>query len=251
MALVGAASSIKLFISPSTQDGNTGPGGYIEAVHMNAIADLLIPELKRHGFIVMRNNRTDTYNGHIAKSKAWGPDYHIAMHSNASGSASSHTARGCCVYCRVPLVATDAGTLMAKALYARFTPITPTADRGVLDGSKTLSEVAYTRNGVLVEIDFHDTTAGAAWIAAHHEDIAHAYLMGILDRTGVAYIPPPAPPDPEPDPEPEPDPDPELPTTVYRVQIGAYYNRDNAQALADRAIAAGFSATIRQEDVMP
>ena len=243
--------AIKLFISPSTQDANLGPGGYVEAVHMNAIADILIPELVRHGFAVLRNNRHDDFNGHIAKSKAWGPDYHIAMHSNATGVFSQNTIRGCEVYCRVPGTANDPGTLMAHALYNRFQTLTPTPDRGVKDGLHTLSEVAYTHNGVLSEIDYHNNPAGAVWIAAHHAEIADAYLRGILDRTGVAYIPPPAPPVPVPDPEPEPTPDPVLPTTIYRVQIGAYYNRDNAQALADRATTAGFAPTIRQEDVLP
>lgn len=245
--------AIKLFISPSTQDGNTGPGGYVEAVQMNLIADLLIPELVRHGFSVMRNNRHDTFNGHIAKSKAWKPDYHIALHSNASGSASTHTARGCSVYCKSPATLPNSpGVLMAKALYARFVPITPTADRGVLDGIKTLSEVAYTTNGVLVEIDFHDNIGGATWIRTHLPEIANAYLLGILDRTGVAYIPPPTPP-PPPDPEPEPDPDtdPTPPTILYRVQIGQFYVQANAEQLADRAIAAGFDATIRSEEITP
>lgn len=177
----------KLYISPSSQQANIGLGGYIEEVQMNMIADILIPELLRHGLEVMRNNPSNTYAGHVAESDRYHPDYHIAIHSNAGGT----TARGCTVYAWKPETYPDRpGALMAKAIYNRLEPLTPTEDRGVRDGSQILSEIADTDHpAVLIEIDFHDKPDGAAWIASHIPEIAHAILLGILDGLGLTYIP--------------------------------------------------------------
>lgn len=73
----------------------------------------------------------------------------------------------------------------------------------------------------------------------------------LIDYTPDPPPPPDPPPDPDPDPDPEPDPDPVPPTILYKVQIGQFYFRENASALADRAIIAGFAATIEQEDITP
>lgn len=178
---------MKLYISPSIQEANVGPNGYVEETQMNLIADILIPELIRHGQTVMRNDRTVTgVDPIVAQSNAWGADYHIAIHSNAYNKV----VRGCEVYCDNPADLTRKGTQMAHTIYDAVTAIMPVAGRGVKSGHTTMSEVAHTTApAALIEIDYHDTVGGADWIKANINSLAKAILLGILKQIGVNYIP--------------------------------------------------------------
>lgn len=169
------------------QEKNTGPGGYVEETQMNLIADILIPELIRHGQTVKRNSTSsDGVNPIVRESNDWGADYHIAIHSNAFKG----TVRGCEVYCNHPELPDKPGTKMAHAIYDSVTAIMPVPGRGVLSGHTTMSEVAHTTApAALIEIDYHDTVDGAAWIMSHTKELAQALLLGILKQIGVAYIP--------------------------------------------------------------
>lgn len=181
---------MRIYISPSSQQANIGPNGYNEEEAMNLIADVLCPELTRHNIDWMRNNRSNTYKGHIAESDAYKPDYHLAIHSNATGRAVNTTVRGTTVYCYDPSKEWRPGTIFAQNIYNEVSALTPVPDRGLMSGRGVLSEVVYTdAPTALIEIDFHDNAEGAAWIMANIENIANALLMGILKTFGVAYIP--------------------------------------------------------------
>jgi N-acetylmuramoyl-L-alanine amidase len=176
---------MKFYISPSTQQNNVGPNKYIEETYMNLIADILCPELARHGHAIKRNDRkVDDINVFIRESNTYKPDYHIAIHSNAGGG------QGCEVFCYRPKDTTSPGTRMATSIYKKIEAVTPTADRGVKDGSH-LGEVGRTTApSVLMEVDFHDNLAGAQWIMSNYKIIANAILMGILEAIGQKYIAP-------------------------------------------------------------
>lgn len=179
---------MKIYISPSSQEHNAGPGGYIEEVAMNKIADKLCPELTRHGIEFMRNNPANDFHGHIAESNAYKPNYHLAMHSNAMGTTASHTARGLSVYCARPESASSLGTAFARIIYESLQAISPVNGHGLISAVGRLSEVMYTTApAALVELDYHDNPDGAAWIMANIDAIAHAYLLGILKVFGIAY----------------------------------------------------------------
>jgi len=181
---------MKIFISPSSQENNVGTHGYVEEYQMNKVADVLIPELIRHGIEVMRNNKSDIYSGHVTKSNLYKPDYHIAIHSNARGSAQTTEARGCDVFCYNPLDVANKGTQMAKAIYKYCSALTPVADRGIHSGKETMSEIRNTNApSVLIEIDFHDSENGAIWVMNNINQIAKAILDGILEQCGITYIP--------------------------------------------------------------
>jgi N-acetylmuramoyl-L-alanine amidase len=178
---------MKICISPSTQQNNTGPNGYIEETEMNRIADILCPELIRHGISVYRIPRTmDSVNDIVNASNKYNPDYHIAIHSNAGGGT------GCEIWCSNPKIATHKGTQMAQAIYKYLAPITLTPnDRGLKDESGNIGEVGRTTApAVLMEIEFHDNATGAEWIKKRTNDIAQAILKGILEQCGIKYIPP-------------------------------------------------------------
>jgi len=222
----------KIFVSPSSQENNV-VGAYVEETAMNMIADVLCPELTRHGIEWLRNSRGDTFRGHIAKSNAYDPDYHVAIHSNATGWAANTTVRGAEVYCAYPDRTASAGTQLAQKIYARLSALTPVADRGVLSAAGKLSEVMETNApAILMEVEFHDNAAGAAWILSNIEPLAHAILLGILDQIGKAFIEPPKP---------------VQAGVIYRVQIGAFSVKTNAENYLDKVKAAGFPAFVKND----
>ena len=222
----------KIFVSPSSQEANV-VGSYVEETAMNMIADILCPELTRHGIEWMRNSRGDTYKGHIEKSNLYKPDYHVAIHSNATGRESNTNIRGTEVYCAHPETSTSLGTQLARKVYRKLSELTPVIDRGILSAVGKLSEVMYTKApAILMEVDFHDNAEGAEWIMNNIEPIAHAILLGILEQIGVAYIEPPKP---------------VQSGIIYRVQIGAFSILTNAENYLDRIKLAGFPAFIKKD----
>jgi N-acetylmuramoyl-L-alanine amidase len=217
----------KIYISPSSQQGNVGPAGYVEEKYMNLVADLLIPELNRHGIETMRNKTANTFRDHVRESNAYKPDYHIAIHSNASAAISSHRARGCIMFCLRPDNDDAKGTQLAKAVYARIEQLTPVRDRGI--HATRMDEVEKTTApAILVEIDFHDNYDGAMWLMNNIPEISKAILLGVLEQCGIDYKPQEA----------------DQAKYLYRVQAGAFYNKDYAEDLRARLLKAGFNAII-------
>lgn len=218
------SEKIKIYISPSSQEANE-INGYNEEFEMNRIADVLCPELVRHGFDVMRNNRLNSFREHIRESNEWGAKYHLAIHSNAAGSQPNTTVRGLTVFCNSPEDKTKLGTIFATHLYNILSLLTPVNDRGIKSGKSTLAEVyATTAIAAYLEIDFHDHVNGAKWIKEHTREIAHAILLGILETCGLEYIP-------------------EI-DVIYRVQVGAFRNLAYAEKQVESLAAAGFQGYI-------
>ena len=84
-----------VFLSPSLQDYNpyiTGNGS--EADFMNRLADKMTPGLLLNGVGLARSDRNGAVADAIEKSNAYGPDLHVALHSNAS--TITRTARKVC-----------------------------------------------------------------------------------------------------------------------------------------------------------
>lgn len=154
--------------------------GSNEEVTMNLIADYLCAELTRHGVEWNRNNRKDTYAGHVAVSNVYKPDLHLAIHSNAGGS------RGCEVYVNDPTNKTSIANKLAEKLYLRIAILTPVTDRGIKAG--TFAEIKQTKApAVLIEVEFHDSLEGAKWIVANILPIGKALLLSCLEVAGVPY----------------------------------------------------------------
>jgi N-acetylmuramoyl-L-alanine amidase len=174
---------MKVYISPSTQEHNAGAiPGYIEETEMNLIADILIPELERHGITTYRNKPEMTLQEVVKDSDYKGVDLHLAIHSNAGGT----NARGV-VVC-VSGLGYNAEKF-AKMIVAKFKPLQPFDNRAsnILVTPK-LYEVKNTKApAVIVEVDFHDNEAGARWIQSHRKEIANALLMATLEYFNIKY----------------------------------------------------------------
>lgn len=172
----------KVYISPSTQDHNSGLSPFTtEEAQMNAIADILISLLDKDGrFLTKRNlpSMDDVYS--IAQdSNSWGADIHIPIHSNAGGGEGTE------VYSYGPNTNSEK---LAKCLYNQIAPLSPGNDRGVKYNTR-LIEVgdSVKATSALIELAFHDNQADATWLAYNHEMIAQGLYKGICDYYGYDY----------------------------------------------------------------
>ncbi len=177
-----------VYISPSTQENNIGAGTYgTEEKRMNEVADVVVRELTRHGVTVYRNQPTMTLAEVIKDSNAKKPMLHLAIHSNAGGG------RGCELYCY--RLDGGKGEIFARNLYTDLSAITPVNDRGVHAGENfygqgiSMAELAHTNApAALVEIDFHDSKDGAAWIVNNIEQIGMTLVKSIINTLGLIWI---------------------------------------------------------------
>jgi N-acetylmuramoyl-L-alanine amidase len=172
----------RIYISPSTQENNAGFSPFtVEEVEMNKIADYLIPLLAKDGRFITKRNFTgmDPYQC-AADSNSFLADLHIAIHSNAGGGQGTEV---------FTFGAGSNSEKLGKALYNQIAPLSPGSDRGVKYNPK-LIEVGNSVHATscLIELDFHDSQAGAEWIARNHDVIATALYKGLCDYLGYKYL---------------------------------------------------------------
>jgi N-acetylmuramoyl-L-alanine amidase len=79
-----------IYLSPSTQEFNIYSGGGSEEYYMNLLADAMEPYLAASGIQFVRNTPEMTAASSIAASNSGNYDFHLALHSNASGSGNGN-----------------------------------------------------------------------------------------------------------------------------------------------------------------
>ena len=212
----------KVYVSPSDQVKNAyAAGNTTEAIQCRQIATLLVKALERQGLAAMTNTTGDM-KSRVQQSDDWGADLHVCIHTNAYNEKVSGTRLFC-------YVLNGEGHKACKAVMNTLAPITP----GTSDGISARPELYECRAAhaptVYIEIDFHDVDEVAIWIINHKEEIAEAIAQGICDYFGVEYKAPATTQD-----KPQE-------SKLYRVQIGAYSVKANAEAQLAKAKAAGFT----------
>lgn len=209
----------KIYLSPSSQDANTySHGNTDEATQCRRISEATAKALKRCGFYVKNANYGTMYS-RVSESNEWGADLHVPIHTNAYNEKVTGTRIMC-------YGLQDEGYTAAKAVFDVLAPITPgisenvTANPGLYEIKKTSAPCVY------IEVDFHDVPDVAKWIIEHPVDIGEAICEGICNYYGVAYKK-----DEKEDPA----------DVIYRVQVGAFRNKEYAEAMLEKVKAAGFS----------
>lgn len=200
----------KIYLSPSDQTKNTyAYGNTTEAIQCRRIADALEKALKRCGFAV-KNNKTASMAERVAESNSWGADLHMPLHTNAYNGKVSGT--------RIFTYDTDGkGYGCAKKVFGYLSALTPGKSESI-KADATLYEVHRTTAPcVYVESEFHDVPEVAKWIINHVDDIAEAICRGICDWFGVKYVA-------------ETVEKPVENKAIYRIQVGAYASKTNAEA---------------------
>lgn len=212
----------KIYISPSDQVKNAyAAGNTTEAIQCRQIAVAVVKCLARQGLAALTNT-TGSMRDRVQESNDWGADLHVCIHTNAYNSKVSGTRLFC-------YVLGGEGHKACKAVMARLAPITPGTSDGISARPELYECRAAAAPTVYIEVDFHDVDEVALWIINHTEDIAEAITHGVCDFYGVSYKGPEQAPAQAPK------------DGWYRVQIGAYKNREYAEEQLAKAKKAGFS----------
>lgn len=212
--------SKKIYISPSSQPENKyAVGNTNEEVQCNKIAAAVAVALERCGMNgILPSSKDTTMYDRARESNAAHVDLHMPIHSNAYNGKVAGL--------RIFLYKLGGeAEKIARAIEAELAPITPGESDGI-SAVPGLYEIKST-NAVCVylEVGFHDNPEEAQWIIDHTEDIAEAICKGLCNYYGVKYV----------------SPVPEKADVLYRVQIGAFSVKENAESMLFKAKAAGFN----------
>lgn len=177
----------KIFLSPSTQEYNqyiTGAGS--EEYFMNLLADAMEPLLLANGIQYVRNDPQGTVSTSIQQSNAGSYDFHLALHSNASGPGSEGRNRGIIAFYYPGSVN---GQRAAELFASALREIYPLPDLVTTRSAANLTELRRTKApAVLLEIGYHDNAADAQWIAEHINLIAQTLVKAMTEYFGLPYV---------------------------------------------------------------
>lgn len=225
--------------------GKRSPDGKLLEYEFNMdICKRIQKHLERHGvdskiFQVENTNLTAELNERIRLINNYNPTISVSIHANAHGSGSEWTsAKGWELFY---YTGSTNGLKLAKSIHAETVPLGLT-DRGI----KTTSSLAMVKRpkapAVLVEHAFMTNKADCDKLKSNawRDKFAIADTKGILKYLGVKWV--------ELDEESKvetvikPDPD-----VLYKVQTGAFGNKDNAEKLKSELESKGYSTLIKEE----
>ena len=219
----------KIYISPSDQTENRYAWGNTnEHAQCQRIAEAEAAALRRSGVEVKLAAFGTTMAQRCAESDAWGADIHSCVHTNAFNGKVMGTRMFCFA---IPGKGYDA----CKAVFAELAPLSPGTSENIQKASYYEVRVPNAPS-VYCECEFHDTAEGARWIVEHTTDIGEAIAKGLCKYLGVKYVPAK-----QESPKPA---GPAQSDTLYRVQVGAFAVRANAEKMLDRLKKAGFTGFI-------
>lgn len=217
--------------------GGSDPGAVANGVKEKdlnlAIALACRAALKRHGVSVgisRTKDENDPLTEEIAACNAFAPDLAVDIHNNAGGGDGAE-----CFY----HYGGGTGKALAENILAAIVT-TGQNSRGAkikknADGKDYFGFIRQTKApAVIVECAFVDNKADrkAVETAAKQKSMGEAIAKGILKTLGIAW-------------QAEQTAEPDVETkALYRVQVGAYAKRQNAEDMRKRLTAAGFSAMI-------
>ncbi len=176
-----------LFLSPSTQEYNVyyDKSGS-EEYYMNLIADRMEPYLVASGITYTRNDPGGSVGASVRKSNQGEYGLHLALHSNAAGSANAGKQYGSDTYYYADSVQ---GKRAADIIVANLKDIYPYPDRVRALPTTALYELRYTKApAVLVEIAYHDNSSDAEWIKSNIDAIARNLVISVCEYFGVPFV---------------------------------------------------------------
>ena len=217
----------KVYLSPAYHWFNDcSINGCDETTHNNLYMDELEPfltacgiEWKRGPRRVPKSNEsgTELMKQAVAESNAWGADVHYVSHTNAFDG----TVRG---YRPIIYPGSEGGEKLADCIIAERRKIYDQPirlnERSDLYETRVPKAVTYYEEHV-----FHDNIEDATWFHNNLREIARATCKGMCAYFGIKFV----------DPYDKPQ-----GNTLYRVQVGAFRVRDNAEAYLKKVQAAGF-----------
>ena len=177
-----------LYLSPSTQQFNPYVTSGNEEYWMNLLADEMEPYLRASGINFTRNSPDTSAAAAIRESNAGTYDFHLALHSNAAGGASSGNVRGVDIY-YYPTSAD--GLRMANILVDNLKEVYPLPDRVRAISTTAIGEVRRTRApSILMELGYHDNVEDAIWVEENLTAIARSIVLSLTEYFGLPFIQP-------------------------------------------------------------
>ena len=216
--------SKKVFLSPSNQYDNVyAYGNTTEGVQCGKIAEACKVALERSG-VAVKLMHDESMQTKCAESNKFGADLHVPIHTNAFNGKVMGTRMFC--------YSTEGkGMEACKAIYARLAPITPGDSENIQVNADYYEVRVPAAPTAYIECEFHDTVEGAKWIVENTVLIGETIARGICDYFGVTFK------------EPE-QPKPSEGATIYRVQVGAYAKKENAENMLAKLKKDGYSGFI-------
>ena len=215
----------KVFLSPSDQFSNKyAYGNTTEGVQCGKIANYCKAALERSGVDVMLMH-DKSMSEKCAASNKFGADLHVPIHTNAFNGVVMGTRMFC--YNR-----TGKGMAACKAIFNELAPISPGKSENIQVNADLYEVRVPAAPTAYIECEFHDTKAGAKWIVENTEKIGEAIAKGICKYLGVTF---------KAKPQPKPT---NTGATIYRVQVGAYTKKENAENMLLKLKKDGYSGFI-------
>ena len=221
----------KVYLSPSNQtDNRYAYGNTTEAEQCGRIAEACRAALERSG-VTVKLGHMPSMQEKVRESDAFGAELHVPIHTNAFNGKVTGTRMFC-------FNQSGEGMKACKAIFARLAPLTPGTSENIRVDASLYEVRAPKAPTAYIECEFHDNAEAAKWIVENTELIGEAIAHGICDYFGVTY---------KPVEQPKPA-QPEQPATdkLYRVQVGAFAVRENAEKMLRRLKDAGFEGYIRE-----
>lgn len=221
------AKKVFIGVGHGGSDSGACAAGLVEKNINLVMAQACKAELERHGVIVRMSraiDENDPVAQEVRECNAFNPDIAIDCHNNAGGGDGFE----------MFYWPGDAdGLRLAQLIEAEVKGIGQNS-RGLKSGKNLMFVNSTKTTAVLAEGFFLDNAKDRtiADTAAEQQAFGRAYARGILKYFGITYIPP-KPPVTESD-------------KLYRVQIGAFKDKSNAEQLVKDLKAKGYAAYIRQ-----
>lgn len=215
----------KIYLSPSSQTNNACSGGDTEATHCRKIAQSAKTYLEKNGYEVKLASSSLTVSGRIKDSNKWGTDVHIPIHTNAGGGDGTlvmcYTGCSCNKY--------------VKSVYNAVASVSPGKDDGIKVRTD-LAEITGTKAMcVYVECEFHDTYG--SWIDNNTDALGKAIAKGVCQAEGKSFT----------DATIISKPSASESTGLYKVQVGAFSEKKNAEGIVKKLKAKGFDGYVYKD----
>ena len=221
----------KVFLSPSNQyDNRYAYGDTTEGVQCGKIAQACREALERSG-VTVKLMHDESMQEKCAASNAFGADLHVPIHTNAFNGTVSGTRMFC-------YAEGGEGQKACKAIFNRLAPVTPGTSENIRADASLYEVRVPAAPTAYIECEFHDNPTASKWIVENTGLIGEAIARGICDYFGVTFR----------EKEQSKPVEPEKPATdkLYRVQVGAFAVRENAEKMLQRLKDAGFEGFIRE-----
>lgn len=221
--------SKKVFIGVGHGGSDPGAVGYVKEADANLTIALELKRLLEAADVVVGISRTkdenDTLTEEIREANAFAPDFAIDVHNNAGKGDGFEALVQTGTHAQKSHHAAECIEKHVKAMGQNSRGIKTRLNSYGTDWYGFTREVNYP--AIIVEGFFVDNAKDAADFdtVAEQKKLAAAYAAGILEHLGV-------------------DGKKEETGKLYRVQVGAFRNRDNAEAMLKQVKAAGFDAFI-------